>query len=144
MSPKQIDLVQASWTQLLPIRDTAADLFYGKLFELDPRLTGLFRGDMKEQGRKLTSMMGVFVAGLGRPATVAPMLHELGRKHGHYGVKESDYETVGIALIWALEQGLNGAFTVDVRNAWIETYAFFAEAMKQASSTNEPIVNFAG
>lgn len=88
---------------------------------------------MKEQGRKLTSMIGMMVASLGRAETVMPMLQDLGRRHERYGVKDSDYDMVGAALIWALEQGLNSAFTVDVRNAWIETYGFIAESMKQAS-----------
>ena len=36
MNPEQIELVQATWRQLQPIGDTAAELFYGKLFSLDP------------------------------------------------------------------------------------------------------------
>jgi len=32
------------------ITETAAELFYGRLFELDPSLRKLFKGDMKEQG----------------------------------------------------------------------------------------------
>jgi len=32
MTPEQIELVQSSWKQVIPIRDTAAELFYGRLF----------------------------------------------------------------------------------------------------------------
>lgn len=28
MTPKQIELVQTTWKQVIPIADTAADLFY--------------------------------------------------------------------------------------------------------------------
>ena len=32
MTPEQIELVKSSWAKVLPIADTAAELFYGKLF----------------------------------------------------------------------------------------------------------------
>ena len=53
MTPEQKTLVQNSFEQVLPIADVAAELFYGRLFELDPSLRHLFRGDMKAQGRAL-------------------------------------------------------------------------------------------
>jgi len=40
-------LVQQSFARVEPIAETAAELFYGKLFELDPKLRALFKGDMK-------------------------------------------------------------------------------------------------
>lgn len=51
MNPRQIQLVQASFAKVAPIADTAADLFYTRLFELDPSLSRLFRGDRSEQGK---------------------------------------------------------------------------------------------
>ena len=51
MNKNQIALVQTSFAQVLPIADDAAALFYTRLFELDPSLRPMFRGDMKEQGR---------------------------------------------------------------------------------------------
>ena len=58
-------LVQESWEKVKPIADTAASLFYGKLFELDPEIEPLFaHSDMKEQGRKLMTMIGTAVGGL--------------------------------------------------------------------------------
>ena len=38
MTPESKSLVQESWTLVEPIADTAAALFYGRLFELDPSL----------------------------------------------------------------------------------------------------------
>ena len=51
MTPHQIDLVQASWKQVVPVAETAAQMFYGRLFFLDPSLRHLFLGDMRDQGR---------------------------------------------------------------------------------------------
>jgi hypothetical protein len=47
--------------QVMPIAETVAELFYGRLFELDPTLRSMFRGDMREQGRKLMQMLAVAV-----------------------------------------------------------------------------------
>jgi hypothetical protein len=42
MDDRSKQLVQESWMQVEPIADTAATLFYGRLFELDPSLRPLF------------------------------------------------------------------------------------------------------
>jgi hemoglobin-like flavoprotein len=130
MTPMQVKLVQESWKHVLPIKDEAAQMFYGRLFELDPGLQGLFKGEMSEQRRKLMTMLGVAVSSLDRVDTLQPVLRELGRKHGDYGVQPRHYETVGAALLWTLEQGLGPQFTADVRAAWTETYGVLAATMQ--------------
>lgn len=58
MTPEQISLVQQSFEHVEPIADTAAELFYGRLFEIAPEVEPLFGDDMVEQGRKLMSTLG--------------------------------------------------------------------------------------
>lgn len=135
MSPEQIELVQSSWKQVIPIRDTAAELFYGRLFELNPKLQPLFSGDMKDQGRKLTTMISTAVNGLSKLEEIVPAVEDLGKRHVSYGVEAADYETVGAALIWALEQGLADAFTAQHKAAWTETYEILATTMKNAAAS---------
>jgi len=132
MTPRKIALVTESWAKVLPIGDTAATLFYDKLFALDPSLQALFKGDMAEQGRKLIAMISTAVGGVNNLDDIVPAIQELGRRHVSYGVASSHYDTVGIALIWALEQGLGDMFTEDVRAAWVEVYMLLAGVMKQA------------
>ena len=133
MTPMQVGLVQESWKRVVPIKDEAAQLFYGRLFELDPKLQDLFKGDMAEQRRKLMAMIGAAVGSLDRPDALLPILRELGRKHLGYGVTTQDYDTVGSALLWTLEQGLGAAFTADVRGAWAETYGLVATTMQSGA-----------
>ncbi len=130
MTPQQAALVKSSWEQVLPIQDTAAELFYGKLFALDPELKSLFKGDMKEQGRKLMMMINTAVRGLDNLSAIVPAVQNLGKRHVGYGVKTEDYATVGIALLWTLEQGLGPAFTPDVKSAWTEVYTVLATTMQ--------------
>ena len=134
MTQQQIELVQKSWKQVLPISDTAAGLFYKELFRLDPALKPLFRGDMKEQGRKLIAMISVAVQGLSRLETIVPAVQDLGRRHARYGVKPQHYDTVAAALIWTLGKGLGDAFTPEVKAAWTETYKLLARTMKDAAA----------
>jgi hemoglobin-like flavoprotein len=136
MTPIQVGLVQESWKRVLPIKDEAAQLFYGRLFELNPSLQALFKGDMVEQRRKLMAMIGTAVSSLDRPDALLPILRELGRKHIGYGVTSPDYDSVGAALLWTLEKGLGAAFTADVRGAWTETYGLVATTMQSGTKTH--------
>ena len=135
MTPEKIALVRNSWQQVLPIRDTAAALFYGQLFELDPSLRGMFKGDMVEQGRKLMAIINTAVNSLDNLAPILGAVEEMGRRHVAYGVTEAHYDTVGSALIWTLEKGLGEQFTPAVKDAWVETYTTLASTMKQAAYT---------
>ena len=134
MTPEKIKLVQESWVKVVPISETAAELFYGKLFELDPSLKSLFKGDMKEQGRKLMAILNTAVNALDKLDTIVPAVQDMGRRHLGYGVKDEHYDTVGEALIWTLDAGLKDDFTEDTKGAWIEVYTLVADTMKEAAA----------
>ena len=57
MDPEQQHLVRASFAKVAPIADTAAAMFYDRLFATDPTLRPLFKGDMVVQGRLLMTMI---------------------------------------------------------------------------------------
>ena len=67
MNLAQISLVKSSFEAIRPISeisDSTAEMFYNRLFDLDPSLRPLFKGDIKQQGRKLMQMLSVVVDGL--------------------------------------------------------------------------------
>ena len=132
MNTSEISLVKNSFRKVLPIADQAAALFYARLFELDPSLRPLFRGDMAEQGRKLMTMIATAVGSLERLEQIVPAVRALGARHSGYGVKEEHYATVGAALLWTLEKGLGPEFTPAVREAWTSTYSLLANTMIEA------------
>jgi len=134
MTPEQVGLIKESWSKVLPISDKAAELFYGKLFELDPGLKPLFRGNMEEQGKKLMKMINTAVNGLDRLDEIVPAVQQLGARHVAYGVKDEHYDTVGDALLWTLGAGLGDAFTDDTKEAWVIVYGLLAETMKAAAA----------
>jgi hemoglobin-like flavoprotein len=134
MTPEQLVLIRSTWAKVLPISDEAAAFFYGRLFELDPSVKPLFKGDMREQGAKLMKMINTAVNALDRLETVVPAVQNLGRRHVGYGVKPEHYDTVGAALLWTLEQGLGDDFTPEAKEAWAAVYGVMADTMKTAAA----------
>ena len=134
MDTIQIRLVQDTFEQVKPIADLAADMFYARLFELDPALRPLFAADLTAQKAKLMAALTLVVGGLRQPETVLAALQHLGRRHSTYGVQPHHYDTVGAALLWTLERGLGDEFTPPVAEAWAAAYGLVADAMQTAAA----------
>jgi len=130
MTPQQIEIVQSTFAKVAPIAEIAADLFYARLFELDPQLKPMFKGDMKRQGMMLMSMLSTAVRGLSHPDALVPVVKGLGRRHVAYGVKDEHFTSVGQALIDTLSKGLGTDFTPEARAAWLAAYALLSTVMK--------------
>ena len=135
MTPEQIDLTQTTWAKVAPSADQMAVLFYDRLFEIAPEVKPLFRHDMAEQGKKLMQMLALAVNGLPKLGALVPAVQDMGVRHADYGVAPGDYDSVGEALLWTLEQGLGEGFTPEVKAAWTETYVTLATVMKEAAAT---------
>lgn len=133
MQNDNIELVQGSWVKVAAIAPQAAALFYSNLFALDPSLKALFHGDMEEQGKKLMQMIGTAVGKLDDMDSLVPVLQNMGKRHATYGVKNSNYDTVGAALIQTLEQGLGESFTAPVKAAWTAVYGVMTTVMRDAA-----------
>jgi hemoglobin-like flavoprotein len=129
MTPAQIKLVQDSFAKVAPISDQAAALFYGRLFEIAPEVTPLFKGDLAEQGRKLMATLAVVVNGLANLDSILPAASALARRHVGYGVKPGHYAPVGEALLWTLERGLGPGWTQELATAWFAAYTTLSQFM---------------
>ena len=134
MDARQIALVQKTFEGVEPIAQEVGDLLYTRLFEMDPGVRPLFKGDLKKQALMLMTVIGLAVRSLDRPEAIELSVRALGQRHFRYGVSAPDYNTFGAALIWALEQVLGDAFTSEVKQAWIEAYDLLSGAMKKATS----------
>ncbi|MCJ8169398.1 globin family protein [Atopomonas sediminilitoris] len=130
LTREQIQQVQTSFEQVEPIADQAAVIFYDKLFEYDPALRALFKGDMHEQGRMLMSTLKLAVRGLSDLDSLVPVLQKLAARHVDYGVKAADYTPVGNALLYTLKTGLGEHWNDSLREAWLEVYRTMAQVMK--------------
>ncbi|WP_310569119.1 globin family protein [Gemmatimonas sp.] len=128
-------LIRDSWLRVVPIRLTAAQLFYDRLFEIDPSAKALFDGKpMHVQYEKFAQTINTLVQMLDFPANIIDDLQALARRHVGYGVNLEQYASVGAALLWALERGLGSEWTPEVKRAWGELYLFIEGVMKREVS----------
>ena len=122
MTPDQIRLVQQSFAKVAPISETAAVLFYDRLFEVAPSVKAMFPADMTEQRRKLMATLAAVVNGLGDLTSILPAASALAQRHVSYGAKAEHYPVVGSALLWTLEKGLGDGWMPDIAEAWTAAY----------------------
>ncbi len=153
LSEEEKRAVVKSFRLVVPIAETAADLFYRRLFELKPEYRTLFPKDMATQKRKLITMLQFIVKSLDWGADrwdedVDPeqdlcfVVLAMGRRHEQlYKIPESSYGPVGEALLWTLEQGLGQAFTPDVAEAWAKLYGTLAATMKMGARASRIEMN---
>jgi nitric oxide dioxygenase len=118
----QVKLVQESFSKVVPISETAAVIFYDRLFEVAPSVKAMFPDDMSGQRKKLMTILAAVVNGLGNLESILPAASALAKRHVDYGAQPEHYPVVGGALLWTLEKGLGEAWTSDVAEAWTAAY----------------------
>ena len=139
MTPQQVNLIKSSFATIFFTRDESAKLFYDRLFTVAPRLRPLFKSDMESQGRKLMDTLrwpsprcvtrkASTTCFMIRPSATSATARP-----------PADYDLVGDALLWMLEQQLGKDYTPEVRVAWTELYRAVADAMQRIG--REPAVS---
>lgn len=133
ITPRQIQLIQHSFTKVEPIAEQAASIFYNKLFEYEPSVRPLFKKGMDAQGRMLMMTLKVAVKSLNDLEALVPVLQQLARKHVSYGVRPEHYTPVGNALLHTLKTGLGPDWNPELRQAWVDVFRLMAQTMKAAA-----------
>jgi hemoglobin-like flavoprotein len=136
-SKEEIKLIQYSFTTLTAKSKHVGEKFYKRLFEANPEMAGLFRGDMKEQAGHLMRMVKTVVEGLNNPQIIVPAIQDLGRRHQEYGVEAEQYKIFGDCLISAIEEELGNDFNAATKKAWQKLYNVLAEEMKSNHYVNK-------
>ena len=126
----QLEL-QNSLDYLLKNEDRFAENFYGKVFSKAPECRGLFKKDMKSQGRLLTHMLGGIVHSMSRPEHLKLGLKSLGESHSRYGVLKEHYPVVLEALTETIQEELGDLYTDRVGKAWKEALIEVTNEMKK-------------
>jgi len=134
LTDDQVKLVKNNWAAVKPIKETAADLFYNKLFELDADARSLFKEDLSLQKKQLMATISFAVATLNHPDKLVPAVQALGKRHGEYGVTPAHYNSVGAALLWTLEQGLGEQWTPEAKEEWTSVYGILSSTMLEAAN----------
>jgi len=138
MTPEQITLVQSSFERIRD-RPAMAARFYQELFQRNPALRPLFTTDLAEQQVKFAQKLTEIVQAMHRLDELLLHTRALGARHVGYGVRAVDYQTVGDALIAALESVLGEQFDAPAREAWILAYNIVAETMLEGAAAARPV-----
>jgi hemoglobin-like flavoprotein len=138
MNDLKILAVKNSWSYVILHSEEAGELFYGRLFELEPSLRAMFKGDLKAQSKKLMDMVTLVVAKLQKLEDIETEVKALGQRHVRYGTRPEHYAVVGEALLWTLENGLGPRWNEEVKQAWTEVYTILASAMIKAAEAPAP------
>jgi nitric oxide dioxygenase len=133
MKAREIALVQQSFEQVAAMGEKAAELFYAELFAIDPSLRAMFKGNMREQHRKLLAALAMVVRSLHTPEKIVGAAEALAVKHVDYGVMPIHYTYVGNALLRTLKKGLGDGYTPELCDAWVAAFRLLAGVMKAAA-----------
>jgi len=108
------ELVQESWTNVVPAGQRFAELFFGRLVELDPQLGRAMRGvEPREHGRRFVEAVTALVRGDDDGGSAAD-----GAAAGVWSDPRAG--VVGEALLWTLDRLLGERLTPAARGAWRE------------------------
>ena len=139
MTPEQITLVQSSFERLGPDLPAVTARFYQEVFERDPSLRPLFPSDMAELRVKFAQKLTEIVDAMPRLDELLSHTRALGARHVGYGVRATDYQTVGDSLIAAIAAVLGEEFDAATREAWILAFNIVAETMLEGAAAARPI-----
>jgi len=136
MTKEDITQVQESWHSVAPVKRVAAELFYVKLFELDPTMKLLFSDDLQLRERRFLQLMDATINGLERADVLKPAIRELGFRHPLFGDSDEHHGTVAIALMWTLEKCLRKDLTFELRAAWTRTFGVLSQTLRTSPWTD--------
>jgi hemoglobin-like flavoprotein len=142
MTPAQLRLLQRSFNKIEPHSERFGAMFYDRLFVIAPGTRPMFRTDLKAQQSKfmkvikevvelhLRAMVSLPVTAQASGEATLPGAFWSGKLHAAYGVRLEDFEKMKEALLWALEQTLQGDMTPEIGDAWSVAYDIVVRAMR--------------
>ncbi|HXC41145.1 MAG TPA: globin domain-containing protein [Burkholderiales bacterium] len=144
LTPRQISLVQSTFRKLDPIAKTFAELFYTRLFALEPGLRVMFKDqdeDWERRGESLKHFMAALVSNLNKLDCLKRAVQALARSSFGRMLRPSAFDAAGQALIWTLARGLEDEFTDETKLAWLDAYSLLAETLADSLATTVMVAN---
>jgi hemoglobin-like flavoprotein len=94
---------------------------------------------MAEQKVKFAEKLTEIVRAMPRLDELLVHTRALGARHVGYGVRATDYQTLGGALLAALAAELGDSFDAQTSEAWALAYNLVAETMLEGAAAARPI-----
>jgi nitric oxide dioxygenase len=118
------------------MKQAIAEVFFFRLFQLDPGMRPFFEDDLSKPRARLLQMISASVRGLDRLDAMIPILRLLGMRHRMQGVRDEHYATVGAAWLWTLQKALRAEFTPAVKIAWIKAYGVLSQPLRESAQSS--------
>ena len=131
MTPKQIDLVRASYAQVSILANQPAAIFLDHLFAAEPALRWEFLDNYWLEGERLMRMLTSTIFLLDRPGELQSALELLGARLLDGRSAGRRQQAFCTALMRTLEGCLQSSFTSDVRDAWLALCTFAGRCLTQ-------------
>lgn len=131
LTAAQKRLIRLSFLRIEPALDLVAQLFFLKLFRLDPSLRKTFDGPVEVQARKFAAGAKLAMISLGHEDGLAPTLKLLAARHRQMGIRTRHYRTMSRALVWTLERSLDKDFDRNTKDAWNALLSNFTQVMSR-------------
>lgn len=128
MTLREILLIKNSWSFVAKHPQESGELFYQKLFELDPSLRPLFNGNIDHQAGKLIKMLTYIILNLQNLDDLSGEIQQLAARHANYGAQARHLITVGQALLYSLEHVNGSRWDHETSRAWQEVYILLSAA----------------
>jgi hemoglobin-like flavoprotein len=118
LTAEQKRLIRESFVRLEPAIDLVGQLFYLKLYRLDPSFRDRFGGDPETLGRKFMAGVKLTIVLLKHEDCLTPIIKLLGLRQRQLGMKVRDYRMMSKAWMWTLERSLDKSLTKQTKDAW--------------------------
>lgn len=141
LTSRQKRLIRESVLRLEPAFDLVGQLFFRKLYRLDPWFRDRFGGPVEVQSRRFMAGLKLGILALNYEDGLAPVLKLLGIRHRRRGIKVRHYRMMAKALIWTLEQSLEKRFTRETKDAWS---ALLTQATRIMSGSDAALLRSVG
>jgi hypothetical protein len=141
LTPQQKRLIRESFVRLEPALDLVGQLFFLKLYRLDPALRRRFGSDPKTLGRKFMAAVKLTIISLNHEDGLAPTLKLLGVRQRMLGMRVRDYRMMTKAWMWTLERSLEKSLTRQGKDAWT---AFLTQVSRILSGSDAALLRSVG
>ena len=111
-----------NFIQAIPISDIAAELFFSRLFGIDPGLRRQFEGDLLGRRRAFEWMIGAAVKGMPNLRPLIQALEAMAAPRSAESSVNRDCETLSDAFVSSLGKTLGPRFTVEMRKGWLAVF----------------------
>ncbi|MHA2099340.1 MAG: globin domain-containing protein [Candidatus Kariarchaeaceae archaeon] len=128
LTSDEIALIKSSWAKIQDDKKKVRNLFYEKIFEIEPEAKPLFRESFLTYDALPDSFLFMFKH-FEHLDDVIPEIKRLGLKHKTYGVKKKHYSVGQTALLWTFKQLLKAEFTDEMMISWAKLFDYMTHYM---------------